>query len=113
MSAENGALAEWRRYWTLPLAAALGYTTAVLHVYSIGPYMAPIAQEFGFSRAQMSVGITIVGLVAAAMSVPIGLLVDKVGPRRVGLLGAVLSTLAFASLGTALPSSYARATISS
>ena len=101
MSAENSALAEWRRYWTLPLAAALGYTTAVLHVYSIGPFMAPIAQEFGFSRAQMSAGITIVGLVAAAMSVPIGLLVDKVGPRRVGLLGVVLSTMAFASLGTA------------
>ena len=88
MNATNSAIAEWRRYWTLPLAAALGYATVVLHFYSIGPFMTPIAQEFGFSRAQLSLGITIAGLVAAAMSVPIGLLVDKVGPRRVGLAGA-------------------------
>ena len=101
MSATNSALAEWRRYWILPLVAALGYTTAVLHFYSIGPFMTPIAQEFGFSRAQLSLGITIAALVGAAMSVPIGLLVDKVGPRRVGLLGVVLTTLTFALLGTA------------
>ena len=101
MSATNSAIAEWRRYWTLPLAAALGYTTVVLHFYSIGPFMSPIAQEFGFSRAQLSLGITIAALVAAAMSVPIGLLVDKVGPRRVGLLGVVGTTTTFALLGTA------------
>lgn len=101
MSATNSAMAEWRRYWTLPMAAAMGYTTVVLHFYSIGPFMTPIAQEFGFSRTQLSLGITIAALVAAAMSVPIGLLVDKVGPRRVGLLGVVLTTMTFALLGTA------------
>ena len=51
--------------------------------------MSPIAQEFGFSRAQLSLGITIAALVAAAMSVPIG------------LLGVVGTTTTFALLGTA------------
>jgi len=101
MSATGAAWTEWRRHGTLPLAAALGYSTAVLHVYAIGPFMGPVTEEFGFSRAQASVGITIAGLVAAAMSVPIGLLVDRVGPRRVGLLGVFLMTLAFGLLGTA------------
>lgn len=95
------ARAEWRNFWFLPVAAALGYSTAVLHTYGIGPFMAPLAQEFGWSRAQLSIGITIAGLAGAVFSIPIGLLVDKLGPRVVGLIGVILMTGAFALLGTA------------
>lgn len=93
--------AEWTRYWYLPVAAALGYATAVLHVYSIGPFIEPLQQEFGWSRAQVSAGITISGLTGALFSVPVGLLVDRFGPRLVGLLGVLLMTGAVALLGTA------------
>ena len=84
-----------------PLAAALGYSTAVLHTYAIGPFMAPLQQEFAWSRAQISVGITITGLAGAVFSVPMGMLVDRLGPRLVGLIGVLLMTAAFALLGTA------------
>jgi predicted MFS family arabinose efflux permease len=97
----TSARAEWRSFWFLPVAAALGYSTAVLHTYGIGPFMTPIAQEFGWSRAQLSIGITIAGLAGAIFSVPIGLLVDRLGPRVVGLIGVILMTGAFALLGTA------------
>ena len=92
---------EWRRYWTLPIAAAIGYSTAVLHTYSIGSFMAPIQEEFGWSRAQISFGLTITGLAGAFLSVPVGLMVDKLGPRLVGLVGVLLMTGSFALLGTA------------
>ena len=95
----NTAASEWRSYWSLPLAAALGYSTAVLHTYAIGPFMASLQQEFAWSRAQLSVGITIAGLVGAAFSVPMGMLVDRLGPRLVGLIGVLLMTAAFALLG--------------
>jgi MFS family permease len=85
----------------LPLAAALGYSTAVLHTYGIGPFITPLQQEFGWSRAAISIGITIAGLAGAALSVPMGLLVDRLGPRVVGLIGVLLMTDAIALLGTA------------
>src|SRR3990170_4722528 len=99
MSTSASATAEWRNFWFLPLVAALGYSTAVLHTYAIGPFIAPLQQEFGWSRAQLSIGITIAGLAGAAFSVPIGMLVDRLGPRVVGLIGVLLMTASFALLG--------------
>ncbi len=97
----DSAAAEWRSFWSLPIAAALGYSTAVLHTYGTGPFIAPLQHEFGWSRAQISVGITIAGLVGAVFSVPMGILIDRLGPRIVGLIGVLLMTSAFAMLGTA------------
>lgn len=97
----NGALAEWRAHWTLPLAAMVGYSASVLHVYSLGPFTAPLVQEFGWSRTQVTVGLTISSLINAALGVVIGLLVDRVGARILGLLGVVAFTSAFGLFGTA------------
>lgn len=101
MSTSGTAASEWRKFGYLPLVAALGYSTAVLHTYGMGPFFAPLQDEFGWSRAQAAVGITIAGLAGAAFSVPMGLLVDRLGPRIVGLIGVILMTSAFAMLGTA------------
>jgi MFS family permease len=95
------AAQEWRRFWSLPLAAALGEAISVLHVYSLGPFIGPLQQEFGWSRAQISLGITIASFGTAIFCIPIGILVDRVGPRRVGLPGVILLCGAFALLGTA------------
>ena len=105
MTDSQAATHEWRRYGTLPVAAAIGYSTAVLHTYGIGAFVAPLQQEFNWTRAQISAGITIVGLAGAFLSVPMGMLVDRLGPRIVGLIGVVLMTGAFAFLGTATGSS--------
>ncbi len=97
----NTATAEWRGYWYLPLIAALGYATSVIHVYAIGPFIEPLQAEFGWSRAQISFGLTISSFISAVFCIPLGMLVDRIGPRRIGLLGIVLITGAFALLGTA------------
>lgn len=99
--ARTEALGEWRRYGKVPVAAGLGYSMGVIHVYSLGAFMQPLQDTFGWSRAQTSVGLTIVGMAAAAAALPIGLMVDRLGPRRVGLAGVVLMASAFALLGTA------------
>ena len=82
MTASNSALAEWRHFWFLPFAAALGYSTSVIHVYSLGPFIEPLQQEFGWSRAQVSVGISIASFISAMFCIPIGIVVDRIGPRR-------------------------------
>lgn len=92
---------EWRAHWTLPLAAMAGYSTSSLHTYGIGSFIEPLQTTFGWTRAQATFGLTIAGLTGAAMAVPVGLLVDRIGPRRVGLFGMAAMAGAFALLGTA------------
>ena len=95
------ATSEWKNYWYLPITAALGYATAVMYVYSMGPFIEPIQKEFDWSRAQISSGITIAAFFSALFCIPIGILVDKIGPRRVGLAGVLMMAGSVALLGTA------------
>jgi MFS family permease len=92
---------EWRRYFMLPTVAALGYATSVIHIYGLGAYMEPLQQAFGWSRAQATAGLTLATAINAVFCLPIGVMVDRVGPRLVGLIGIVLTTGAFTLLGTA------------
>ena len=92
---------EWRQYGMLPVAAALGYSTSVIHIYGIGPYIEPIQEAFGWSRAHATSGLTLATLINAIFCIVIGMLVDRMGPRLVGLIGVPLTTGAFALLGTA------------
>lgn len=95
------AAIEWRNFWFLPIAAALGYSIGVLHTYSLGPFMEPLQQEFGWNRGQISMGITIAGVGTALFGVPVGMLIDRLGPRIVGLIGAITMSAAVALLSTA------------
>jgi len=45
--------------------------------------------------------LTIAALISAAACIPVGIVVDRVGPRRVGLLGVLAMTAAFALASTA------------
>ena len=98
---KSGAAAEWRSYFMVPVAGALGYSTSVIHIYGLGPYLEPLQEAFGWSRAQATAGLTIATLINAIFCVPIGALVDRVGPRGVGLVGVLLTSAAFALVGTA------------
>lgn len=101
MVTHQGAAAEWRGYWYLPVIAALGYATSVIHVYALGPFIEPLQAEFGWGRAQISFGLTVSSFISAVFCIPLGMLVDRIGPRRIGLIGVLLMCGAFALLSTA------------
>ncbi len=96
----KNVIAEWRGFWFLPFAAALGYSTSVIHVYSLGPFIEPLQQAFGWSRAEASLGISLASFISAVFCIPVGMLVDRIGPRRIGLVGVLLMLSAFALLST-------------
>jgi MFS family permease len=96
-----GARQEWRKYWTLPLAGALGNSLTVLLVYSLGIFMEPLTNEFGWNRAEISAGITVANFTSLGFGLVSGMLVDRFGPRRVGIIGVALTCSATALLGTA------------
>jgi MFS family permease len=101
MSQPKSAAAEWRSFWYLPIAGALGYATSVLHVYSLGPFIGPLTKEFNWSRAQVSAGLTIAAVISGIFCIAVGRLVDRIGPRRIGLIGVLVMTGAYALIGTA------------
>ncbi len=101
MRAPSGALTEWRGFGTLPFAAMFGYSVSVIHIYGIYPYILPITSEFGWSRAEFTGAFTLAILFQALCAVPLGMLVDRFGSRRLGLAGIVMVCAAFTVLGRA------------
>ena len=73
---------------------------AGLSFWSFGLYIDPLEQEFGWSRWEVSGGFSIALLVGALASPLIGRGVDRYGPRRVVVLGAVLTAGSFLLLAT-------------
>lgn len=92
---------EWKAYWPLPLAAGLGNVGSIIHIYALGAFMAPLSAEFGWSRAEISSGITVSNSGTAILGLIVGWLVDRLGPRKVGIVGVIAMATAFGLLGTA------------
>ena len=92
---------EWRTYPMLPIAAAFGYATSVIHIYGFGPYVVPVSTEFGWSRSMATAGISLATIVQAFFGILVGLAVDRFGPRPFALLGILAVPVAFALIGFA------------
>ena len=90
-----GSLSEWRNgKWPLT-AAVLGLMIgpSVLPVYSQAFFMGPLEQEFGWSRIEVSFGVTLL-IAALTISVPVaGYLSDRV-PIRFLVAGSALAVAA-------------------
>ncbi|MFE4519931.1 nitrate/nitrite transporter [Kitasatospora sp. NPDC056783] len=101
-----GGRAAWLA-WSIGVSV---YILAVIHRTSLGVAGLDAAERFGIGASALSTFSILQVLVYAAMQVPVGLLVDRFGPRRVLLLGVLLLStgqLAFAfssSFGPALAS---------
>lgn len=96
-----GAAQEWRRSWYLPLVAGIGFTAPLLYAYALGPFVQPLQQEFGWTRAEVMIGTAIANTPTIILLPLFGLLIERWGPRIVGLIGVTMMPLAFGLLGTA------------
>ena len=78
---------ELAQRWPLIMATCIGIISSsfVLPYYSIGALVAPVTEEFGWSRAQFQAAILFSSGLGALTSPLIGWLNDKYGPRRVAL----------------------------
>lgn len=94
------ALGEWRRYGLLPLAAMVGYSTMAIQTYGVGPFVTSLEAEFGWTRAQIMIGLTISNGLGVLFNFAVGVLADRIGPRRVGLAGVVVKSSAIMLLAT-------------
>jgi predicted MFS family arabinose efflux permease len=93
------ARAEWKAHWALVLSAMAGMSFYTVITYSLGTFIQPLEQEFGWGRAEISVGLTIFALISMVGGPLIGAAIDRLGTRRIAIGGLLLSSLVFSAFG--------------
>jgi MFS family permease len=98
-----------RRAWLVWGVALAAYLVAIFHRSSLAVAGLDASDRFGISAAQLATFTMLQLLVYAGMQIPVGLLVDRFGPRSVILTGATVLTLA--QVGFAVADSYGAALV--
>lgn len=86
---------EWRGHWKLVLAAAIGLSYGSVSAYSIGLFIEPLADEFGWSRVEISGGMSLAALLSVPLAPILGILIDRFGSRYLAVFGVVGTGLCF------------------
>lgn len=103
-SGEITAGMEWRDGWKAVLASAIGICFSILHFYTLGIFLGPLSQAYGWTRSDITAGPAILPLVYFFAAAPVGRLASRIGVRRIALPGFAAYCFALAMLGFAGPS---------
>ena len=69
--------------------------------YTLGLTIDPLGRDFGWTRTQITAGVTLASILAIPLSPFVGALIDRWGVRRLALPGVILTALAVAGFGLA------------
>jgi MFS family permease len=81
-----------RRAWAVWSAAMAVYVLAVFHRTSLGVAGLAAAQRFHLSAAELATFTTVQLFVYAAMQIPVGAILDRVGAKKLLVTGVLLMT---------------------
>jgi sugar phosphate permease len=85
-------------WWMLAAAIVVMTVVSGLAVWSNGLYVEPLEDEFGWSRAEVSLGFSAAILVSGFAGPLVGVWVDRFGPRSALLAGSTLTALSYVLL---------------
>jgi predicted MFS family arabinose efflux permease len=91
---------ELRQHWRVLPPCLAGITLCSVHGYSLGVMIPVIERAFGWPRAEIALGLTIISTIALVGAPLVGLAIDRFGPRRIALSGVLLFCCAMAMLST-------------
>ena len=78
--------------WRVLMASVLAMTvTSGLAAWANGLYVRPLEAEFGWSRAEVSVGFSAAILVSGLAGPVIGIWIDRHGPRSAIIFGCAMT----------------------
>lgn len=98
MTESKTAAEEFREHWVLVAACMVGFAFGTVTAASAGLFMEPLSEEFGWSRALVSSGLSIAAIAGFFTSPLLGMAIDRWGTRRIALLGIALTSAVVASL---------------
>ena len=61
---DAGIRREWRDGWQLVMASIIGTSMTSVSLYSVGVMMAPLQEQFGWTRAEITSGLLINSVVS-------------------------------------------------
>ncbi|WP_162527195.1 MFS transporter [Sphingomonas solaris] len=98
---DRTAAREWATGWPVPLIAMMGIAGSTLMPTTIGVFLQPVTAELGLSQIAFTASFMVqilVGLVAIPVA---GRIADRIGARRLLLIGIVPYTLTLGLFGIA------------
>lgn len=90
---------EWLLSWPLVLASLVGGSFAAMPVYAMTFFIDPLSHDLGWSRTQVTVGLTLIAIAGIPLAPVAGALIDRFGARRIAIAGLSATALVFASFG--------------
>lgn len=95
----QSARQEISQNWLLVIAAMVGLSLGSMHVSALGLFMEPMGAELGWSRTEITLGLLIFTFLAVPAAPFVGILVDRLGSRRLALPGTLAVGVTFAAFG--------------
>lgn len=87
-----------RYAWVIVAVVAITLTIASGARFLFGVVLKPVSEEFGWNRAQLT-GAVMLGMIVISICQPlVGILVDRIGPRRILIGGLVLLSISLVPL---------------
>lgn len=100
--ASRGLYYGWYIVATTIVGVALGYS--VVAVMTFGTFINPLEKAFGWTRGQISLGLSIISYTALFVVPLSGMLVDRIGAKRVLIPSTLLFAMIMASMYYLTPS---------
>lgn len=97
----TNATAEWNKSWKMVLAASIGFSFSAVVTYSFGLFIEPLGDEFGWSRSEVSSGLSLAALLSVPLAPLLGIMIDRWGSRRLAISGTILTGICMAAFSFA------------
>ncbi len=80
--------------WSIPFAGFL-FTLMAGTAYAWSAFINPMVARFGWTKTEANIPFLVFIFLSAVMTIPAGRLQDKIGPRKTGILAAILFIVAY------------------
>jgi MFS family permease len=90
------AAQEWKTRWPLVIAAVIGFSFHSVMTSFAGLFIGPVGDEFGWSRTEVTAGLSLSSITVTVLSPFFGVLIDRFGTRRLALPGLVAESIVMA-----------------
>lgn len=85
-------------WWIVAAGCIMQAVSGAFSYYGFSAFFTPLINEFGWSRAALSGAISVSRLEGGILALPVGILLDRFGPRKIMFFGIFVTGLGYMAL---------------